>query len=80
MPMTFKQKIFIRGQGAGDLNWEKGNEMKQIGPEEWVLEIQEDFSKLEFKVLIDDEIFEIGENHKISPGSSIRINPKFPKN
>ncbi len=53
--------------------------MKQERPDEWVFETEEPFSTGSFKILINDQTFELGENHPLYPGASIRVNPKFPK-
>lgn len=71
--------LFLRGQGLTNLSWDKGLELKNIKPDEWIWETDKPFSNCEFKVLINDNIYEIGENHSVIKGESIRINPKFPK-
>ncbi|MEZ5315018.1 MAG: hypothetical protein R3E91_02235 [Chlamydiales bacterium] len=73
------KELYLRGEGIPDLSWEKGIKIKHISPHEWVFETNTIFSSGLFKVLINDEIYELGENHPIYPGASIRINPKFPK-
>lgn len=72
------QVIYLRGEGVKELSWEKGVELKHAKPDEWVFETEEPFATAQFKVLINDETFELGESHPLSPGSSVRINPKFP--
>ena len=70
-------KLYLRGKGGG-LNWEKGTQLTPKEPDEWIWETDEPFTSGEFKVLIDDQTYELGENHRLYPGASIRINPKFP--
>lgn len=72
----FLNQIFIRGQGA-NLSWEKGELLKNIKNDEWVWETDTPFSSCEFKVLINDEIFEIGENHLLNAGTTLLHVPKF---
>ena len=74
----FPNSLFLRGEGAPGLSWEKGVELKNLKPDEWVWECEAPFSAGEFKVLINDQIFELGENHQLQPESTVRINPKFP--
>ncbi len=71
-------EVFLRGEGVTPLSWEKGAPLRHEKPDEWVFETDELFSTGEFKVVIDDSTFELGENHRLYPGASIRINPKFP--
>lgn len=74
----FPNSIYVRGEGIPGLTWQKGVPLKNIKANEWELEIEKSFTKGEFKVLINDVTYEIGENHLVKPGASIRINPKFP--
>jgi hypothetical protein len=75
---SFQSELYLRGEGLADLSWEKGIELKHVQPDEWVFETEELFSAGSFKVLIDDKTYELGENHPLYPGASIRVNPKFP--
>jgi hypothetical protein len=75
---NFPNRIFLRGEGIADLSWEKGVELKHTKPDEWVFETDKPFTSGEFKVLVNDKTYELGENHPLYPGASIRINPKFP--
>lgn len=74
----FSEAIYLRGEGLSGLSWEKGVELKKTQPTEWVFETDQPFSTGQFKVLANDETFELGENHSLYPGASMRINPKFP--
>jgi len=47
-------------------------------PDEWIFETEELFSAAHFKILINDQTYELGDSHPLHPGVSIRINPKFP--
>ncbi len=71
--------IFLRGEGVSDLSWEKGVELKHEKSDEWVFETDELFATGSFKVLINDQTYELGESHPLYPGASIRVNPKFPR-
>lgn len=72
----FGNQVFIRGKGA-DLSWDKGLPLENRKSDEWVWEIETPFSACEFKVLINDEHYEIGHNHPLTPGSQIQYTPKF---
>lgn len=72
----FNNALYIRGQG-GPLSWDKGLELKNIGWDEWVWESNVLFKECEFKVLVNDQAFETGENHHLTGGSSIIYTPHF---
>lgn len=72
----FDNFISLRGKGA-DLSWEKGIALKNIKPDEWVWESDLPFSTCEFKVLINDSQYELGDNHPLSCGASIQYTPRF---
>jgi hypothetical protein len=74
----FTHRIFLRGEGPTGLNWQKGVELIHAKPDEWIFETETPFATGEFKVLVDDKTFELGDNHPLYPGATIRINPKFP--
>lgn len=77
-PPEMSSKIFLRGEGLPSLSWNKGIELKHEKGDEWVFETEELFSTGSFKVLLNDAVYELGENHPLYPGASIRINPRFP--
>ena len=68
--------LHIRGCGAG-LSWDRGVLMKNVGPDEWIWETNLPFSNCEFKVILNDQQYESGENHRIDAGGKIRYTPKF---
>lgn len=72
----FGNGLYIRGSGAG-LSWEKGILLRNHKADEWVWEPSFPFATCEFKILINDKIFEAGENHPLTFGSSIQYRPKF---
>ena len=74
----YPNTLFLRGEGIEGLSWEKGVALNNCKPDEWVWETNASFSSADFKVLINDTLFEEGENHTVHRGSSICINPKFP--
>jgi hypothetical protein len=72
----FSNSIFIRGKGA-TLSWDKGLPLKNTKANEWVWETTIPFTTCEFKVLINDKEYEIGDNHLLTCGASIHYTPKF---
>jgi len=73
----FNNQIYLRGAGA-NLSWDKGVKLKNTKADEWIWETDLPFNLCEFKVLINDQIYETGENHRITTGNSMRYAPKFP--
>ncbi|MBA2728890.1 MAG: hypothetical protein H0U49_12050 [Parachlamydiaceae bacterium] len=72
----FSNLIYVRGKGA-TLSWEKGIPLKNTKPNEWIWETTTPFTTCEFKVLINDKEYEIGDNHLLTCGASIHYTPKF---
>ena len=72
----FPNQLYIRGKGA-NLSWEKGQALRNTKNDEWVWENESTFSQCEFKVLINDKQYETGENHHITPGSTVIYSPRF---
>lgn len=72
----FSNQFFIRGEGA-NLSWDKGQLLANVKPDEWVWETTAHFDQCEFKILINDQVFENGENHFVHEGASIQYTPSF---
>lgn len=72
------EPLYLRGEGVSSLNWERGVPLQPLADNEWVWETDELFATGSFKIFINDETVELGESHPLYPGSSMRINPKFP--
>jgi hypothetical protein len=72
----YSNELFLRGDG-GPLSWDKGAKMQNIHSDEWLWESEALFSACEFKVVLNDEQFEEGENHALSHGSAVRYTPRF---
>ena len=73
----FSNTLSIRGEGLKELNWNKGLPLKNVRADEWQWETSEQFKKCQFKILINDNQYELGENHTIECGKSIVLAPKF---
>ncbi len=72
----FGNFLAIRGQGAG-LSWDKGVALKNLGADEWVWETDASFKDCEFKVLLNDQRYEEGENHRLKKGENMHYTPRF---
>ena len=73
----FPNNLFIRGEGISDLNWDRGVAMKNIKSDEWMWETDKPFNKAQFKVLLNDRVYEQGPNHSIECGKTGIFSPKF---
>ena len=72
----FNNSIYLRGEGA-ELSWERGIILKNIKADEWIWETSLPFTKCEFKVLINDRQYELGENHQLKCGTAFEYTPLF---
>lgn len=72
----FNNVLYLRGQGA-NLSWDRGVALKNVKADEWVWETDANFSSGEFKVLINDRLYETGTNHPFKAGANINYTPKF---
>jgi hypothetical protein len=74
----FSNALYLRGNGA-HLSWDKGVLLKNLGPDLWFWETSLPFTSCEFKVLINDKEYEIGDNHILSCGATVQYTPMFHK-
>lgn len=72
----FSNALYLRGQGA-NLSWDKGILLKNVKADEWVWETNVPFTSCEFKVLMNDTEYEVGQNHTLTCGASICYTPQF---
>lgn len=72
----FPNSLFIRGKGGG-LSWDKGIQLKNVKADEWIWETNNLSNDCEYKILINDRVYETGENHHLRPGSISQITPRF---
>jgi hypothetical protein len=74
----YGNRLFLRGEGAPGLSWERGVEMRCVGENLWVWETDRgDLTGLKFKVLKNDRDWEKGDNHQIRQGERQEILPRF---
>jgi hypothetical protein len=72
----FGNELFIRGSSSG-LTWDAGQLMTNAGSDEWVWKSTSVTSELEFKVLINDEVWSAGPNGVVFPGATVVFEPSF---
>ena len=72
----FNNALFIRGTGPG-MSWDKGIPLKNVSSSKWVWDYTSEFSPFEFKILLNDEHYENGDNHQFSFGKVLNITPYF---
>lgn len=72
----FNNHLFIRGKGA-NLSWHKGIPLQNKSADEWTWQTDVPFQDLEFKILINDEHYEEGDNHRLKQGQTVHYVPRF---
>lgn len=72
----FGNMLFLRGDGAG-LNWEKGVALRNINEDTWVWETERPFTQCSFKVMLNDNRYEQGENHPLVCHEQVECYPTF---
>lgn len=72
----FGNQVYIRGNSSG-LTWDAGDLMENVSADEWVWQSTAVTSELEFKVLINDEIWSDGDNGVVFPGATVVFEPAF---
>lgn len=72
----FQNSLYIRGSGAG-LSWEQGQSLKNIAADMWLWETTLPFNECEFKVVLNDQYFELGENHLLKGPEEFCYTPRF---
>ncbi len=72
----FGNNLYIRGEGAG-LSWDVGILMKNLSPYEWAWEAKSASDPIEYKFLINDELWANGENQFAKSGDTSISAPTF---
>lgn len=72
----FGNTLYIRGNGAG-LSWEKGVPLKNVSATEWTFNTTRASGTVEFKFLINDQIWAEGDDLQIKAGSKSISSPQF---
>jgi hypothetical protein len=71
-------RLTVRGTGPG-LSWDRGVNMTYLGDNIWIWETQAEFQNCEFKILLNDEKYEIDPNRTLKHGdkSELQYAPRF---
>ena len=68
--------LYIRGNGAG-LSWQKGVLMQCTDSDEWIWENKIAKGSIEYKILINDELWSLGEDFVANAGETVTVRPAF---
>ncbi|MBS0604465.1 MAG: hypothetical protein JSS60_05435 [Verrucomicrobia bacterium] len=74
--IPFGHTLTIRGQG-GDLEWSKGKALAKLDDETYVYRMEGVPGKVEYKLVLDDRIYEEGPNHSIEAAQKQEIVPSL---
>ncbi len=72
----FGNVLFIRGHGPG-LSWEKGVPLDCRDHSTWLWSARNGSENVEFKLLLNDQVWAAGENGSVAPGEKIEVVPTF---
>lgn len=70
-------KLFIRGEGAAELSWEKGTPMQYIALGKWSWAPKNQTTPIHFKVYIDDDVPQEQPPQTVNPGQTYNFVPHF---
>lgn len=74
----FGNTLHIRGEGEGsNLSWGKGIALENIDSDTWVFKTNSQFTNLKYKIVLNDQFYETGENRVINHGKNDEVRPKF---
>lgn len=73
----FGNSLYIRGEGASGLSWDRGVLLDNVNPYEWTLSTKNAKSEITFKFLINDEIWAVGDNITVAKGDTSVSSPVF---
>ena len=72
----FGNALYIRGSGDG-LSWDEGTLLECVDSTTWVWSTKKAGTNVEFKLLLNDQVWAVGENQMVAPGQSIDVIPAF---
>ena len=72
----FGNQLFIRGLGDG-LSWEKGTPLQCRDASTWVWSTRQAKDRVVFKLLLNDQIWAVGEDLVVEAGRRIATIPQF---
>ena len=68
--------LFIHGTGPG-MSWQQGVRLDKIDNNTWVFNTLTQFENFEYKLVLNDQTWENGPNHRINCGKKEEIIPQF---
>lgn len=72
----FGNSLYVRGSGAG-LSWAKGTLLDNVSPYEWAFKTTKAKGEVEFKFVLNDEVWAEGENLTVVAGGTSISSPIF---
>jgi hypothetical protein len=72
----FGNALYIRGEGPG-LSWDQGVLLECAADDKWTFALGESSRPIVFKLLINDQIWSIGDDYTVAPGNSMTVTPVF---
>ena len=69
--------LYIRGEGIPSLSWDNGTPLHNVRCDEWIWETDETFDAINFKILLNDQTYEFGEDHQLICGNTLQFSPRF---
>jgi hypothetical protein len=72
----FGNSLYVRGEGAG-LSWDQGVLLDNVSPYEWAFTTTKAKGDVNFKFLINDEIWAEGEDLTVAKGGTSISSPVF---
>jgi hypothetical protein len=72
----FGNALFIRGDGAG-LSWAKGRRLECVTDDTWNIIIPAVETPIEFKLLLNDDVWSADPNFNAAPGDTVTVTPVF---
>jgi len=73
----FGNNLYLRGEGAGELSWEQGVLMENMGGAEWSWSTSSAQGEVKFKLLINDAQWSTGDDFVAKPGETCHLEPGF---
>jgi len=72
----FGNTLYVRGQGSG-LSWDSGLQLKNESTSNWSIVLPASRDQVVFKLLINDQTWNLGDDYSASPGSHVTVTPLF---
>jgi hypothetical protein len=76
MELGSSNRLFIRGEG-GPLSWQVGQSLTLIEPGTLIWSYIGPEQRLQFHLLLDDEVWDRGEPHVLNGGETTCLTPDF---